>query len=126
MIRKYILAAMLLITAADAPAQLLEPSCNPNMLMFMETEEYEEYLDGCNPVRRKQRDEERKAQRAAQKQEFRALLRRVAEGDQKAIVELRGDVLIALLDAKDPHMTEMGLSVFRLLLNELARLEGCR
>ena len=120
----HLLLTILLVTAPQVSAQLLEPSCNPNMRMFMEAEEYEEYLNGCDPARRKQRDEERKARRAAQEQEFRDLLRQVAEGDRNAIVQLRGDVLIALLESGG--LTETGLSAARLLLIELARLEGCR
>ena len=113
---------VLLVTAVGTAAAEYD-SCNPNMGLVLQsmgaTEAYESYLDRCEPERREQNRKEREARQ----KEWRELLRRVAAGDREAIVKLRGDLLIGLFDTKAP--SDDGLRMMRMLLDELARLEGC-
>ena len=106
-LRDAALVAALGMASADA-APLLDPT------LFMTPEEKEAYAE------RVHQEELRKDRQ----KEFRERVRRAAAGDHDAIVELRGTLLVALLESGS-GASDAGVARLRLLLDELARIEGC-
>ena len=87
---------------------------NLDPIYFMSPDEKKVYEE-------RERQEELRKER---QKEFHAKIRRAAAGDREAIIELRGLLLIALLEPSS-GTTDQGLAILRILLQELARLEDC-